>query len=150
MLIMCIFKDAANCYVILESMTYERKYGIILIKWTEWFGEKPVTFPLCPPQIPYGLLWEWTRASPVTGRWPTAEQRHGRDNGDYGHNNYYDYLPSLQGCTLITNNNTLMTFILHCDRYFHWKDVYLCHIVFSCVCKQSVDVAIRTPFTCSM
>lgn len=43
-----------------------------------------------------------------------------------------------------------MTFILHYDRYFCCKDVYLCHIVFSCVCKLSLDVAIRTPFTYSM
>ena len=40
-----------------------------------------------------------------------------RYNGDYGHNNYNDYLHSLQSCTLISNNKTLLTCILNCDRY---------------------------------
>jgi len=35
---------------------------------TEVLGEKPVTVPLCPPQISHGLTWFWTQASAVTGR----------------------------------------------------------------------------------
>jgi hypothetical protein len=32
------------------------------------FGEKTFTMPLCPPQIPHGLAWDWVRASAVKGR----------------------------------------------------------------------------------
>jgi hypothetical protein len=34
----------------------------------KYSGEKPVPVPLCPPQIPYGLTWDRTRASAVSGR----------------------------------------------------------------------------------
>jgi len=30
---------------------------------TEVLGEKPVPFPLCPPQISHGLAWDRTQAS---------------------------------------------------------------------------------------
>ena len=44
-----------------------------LVEWhwqgrTEALGEKPVTVPLCIPQIPHGLTWYWTRVYAVTGR----------------------------------------------------------------------------------
>jgi hypothetical protein len=39
---------------------------------TEVLGEKPVPVPLCPPQIPYGLTRDRTRASAVEGRRLTA------------------------------------------------------------------------------
>jgi hypothetical protein len=39
---------------------------------TEVLGEKPLPVPLCPPQIPHGLTWDWSRASAVSGRWLTA------------------------------------------------------------------------------
>jgi hypothetical protein len=42
----------------------------ILTRETEGLGEKPVVVPHCPPQTPYGLFWERTRAlrgeKPVT------------------------------------------------------------------------------------
>jgi hypothetical protein len=39
---------------------------------TEVLGEKPVTVPLCPPQIPHGLTRDRTWASAVGGRRQTA------------------------------------------------------------------------------
>jgi hypothetical protein len=39
---------------------------------TEELGGKPVSMPLCLPQIPRGLTWMQTRASMVRGRQPTA------------------------------------------------------------------------------
>ena len=39
---------------------------------TEVLGEKPVSMPLCPPQIPHGLTRDRGRASAVTGRRLTA------------------------------------------------------------------------------
>jgi hypothetical protein len=39
---------------------------------TKVLGEKPVAVPLCPPQIPYGLAHDRTRASAVRGRRLTA------------------------------------------------------------------------------
>ena len=39
---------------------------------TEVLGEKPVPVPLCPPQIPHGLIWDRTRSSAVRGRRLTA------------------------------------------------------------------------------
>jgi hypothetical protein len=39
---------------------------------TEVLGEKPVPVPLCPPQIPHGLIRDRTRASAVRGRRLTA------------------------------------------------------------------------------
>jgi hypothetical protein len=39
---------------------------------TEVLGEKPVTVPLCPPQIPHGLSRDRTRASAMWGRLLTA------------------------------------------------------------------------------
>jgi hypothetical protein len=39
---------------------------------TEVLGEKPVSVPLCPPQIPHGLTRDRTRASAVGGRRLTA------------------------------------------------------------------------------
>jgi hypothetical protein len=38
----------------------------------KYSGKKPVTVPLCPPQIPHGLTRDRTRASAVTGRRLTA------------------------------------------------------------------------------
>jgi hypothetical protein len=35
---------------------------------TEKLGEKPVSVPLCPPQIPHGLTRAQTRASAVRGQ----------------------------------------------------------------------------------
>jgi hypothetical protein len=34
---------------------------------TEELGWKPVPVPFCPPQIPHGPTWAWTRASAVRG-----------------------------------------------------------------------------------
>jgi hypothetical protein len=53
-----------------------------LVEWnwqgkTEVLGENPVPVPLCPPQIPHGLTWNWTRASAVRGRRLTACLSHG-------------------------------------------------------------------------
>jgi hypothetical protein len=39
---------------------------------TEVFAEKPVSLPLCPPQIAYGLAWDWTQTFAVTDQWPTT------------------------------------------------------------------------------
>jgi hypothetical protein len=36
--------------------------GMILTGKMKWLREKPVPVPLCPPQIPHGLPWEWTWA----------------------------------------------------------------------------------------
>jgi hypothetical protein len=35
---------------------------------TEVLGEKPVTVPLCSPQISHGLAWDRTRVNTVRGR----------------------------------------------------------------------------------
>ena len=35
---------------------------------TEVLGEKPVTVPLCAPQIPHGLTWYWTHVYAVRAR----------------------------------------------------------------------------------
>jgi hypothetical protein len=35
---------------------------------TEVLGDKPVLVPLCPPQIPKGMVWNRTRAFAGTGR----------------------------------------------------------------------------------
>jgi hypothetical protein len=47
---------------------------------TEVLGEKPVPVPLCPPQIPYGLTRNGSRASAVRGRrltaWAMARRTH--------------------------------------------------------------------------
>jgi len=40
-------------------------------KWqekTEALWENPVALPLCPPQIPHGLVWHWVRALKLRGR----------------------------------------------------------------------------------
>jgi hypothetical protein len=39
---------------------------------TEQLRKKPVSVPLCPPQISHELTWGWTWASAVRGRLPTA------------------------------------------------------------------------------
>ena len=36
------------------------------------WGKKPVPVPLCPPQIPHGLIWDRTRVSAVRGRRTTV------------------------------------------------------------------------------
>jgi hypothetical protein len=38
--------------------------------------ENPVPVPLCPPQIPHGITWDWTKASAVRGRRLTAWASH--------------------------------------------------------------------------
>jgi hypothetical protein len=47
---------------------------------TEVLGEKPAPVPLCPPQIPYGLTRDRTRACAVGGRpltaWAMARTKH--------------------------------------------------------------------------
>jgi hypothetical protein len=48
------------------------EYGA-LVEWywqgkTEVMGGKPVTVPLCPPQISHGLTWDGTLVSAVRGR----------------------------------------------------------------------------------
>jgi hypothetical protein len=40
----------------------------ILTGKTEVLGEKPVSAPLCPPQIPHGLIWDRMRHSAERGR----------------------------------------------------------------------------------
>jgi hypothetical protein len=40
-------------------------------RWNDWQGklkcsEKPVSVPLCPPQIPHDVTWAGTRAASVT------------------------------------------------------------------------------------
>ena len=44
--------------------------------WTMWenwtTGRKTCPSALCPPQIPHGLIWDWTQASTVVGWWLTA------------------------------------------------------------------------------
>jgi hypothetical protein len=40
--------------------------GVILTGDTEALGEKPVTVPLCPPQISDGLTWNQNRTSAVS------------------------------------------------------------------------------------
>ena len=43
---------------------------------TEVLGKKPVSVPLSPQQNQNGLVWDWTRASAVRGRWLTPEAWH--------------------------------------------------------------------------
>ena len=45
---------------------------MILTGDTEVLREKPVTVPLCPPQMSHGLAWDRTRASAVKGKQLTA------------------------------------------------------------------------------
>jgi hypothetical protein len=56
-----------------------------MVEWyiigkTRELREKPVPVPLCPPQIPHGLIWTWTWASTVRGRqltfWAMARLLH--------------------------------------------------------------------------
>jgi hypothetical protein len=52
----------------------------VMEHWWKWnwqgnievLGEKPVPVPLCPPQIPHGLTWNWTRNSAAGSRRLTA------------------------------------------------------------------------------
>jgi hypothetical protein len=46
----------------------ERQWNDIWQGKTEELGDKPVPVPLCPPQIPHGLIRARTRASAVRGR----------------------------------------------------------------------------------
>jgi hypothetical protein len=50
----------------------ENDDGMILTGKTEKLGDKPVSMPLCPPQIPYGLTRARTRDSAVKDRRLTA------------------------------------------------------------------------------
>jgi hypothetical protein len=59
-------------------MCAESHNGIILAAETEEIGEKIVSVPLCPPQIPHILTQARTRASVVTGQQLTREPWHGR------------------------------------------------------------------------
>jgi hypothetical protein len=38
--------------------------------WSTWIN--PVSVSICPPQIPYGLAWDWTQAFMVNGWQLTA------------------------------------------------------------------------------
>jgi hypothetical protein len=46
----------------------ERRGGMIMTGKSRRSPRKPVPVPLCPPQIPHGLIRAWTRASAVRGR----------------------------------------------------------------------------------
>jgi len=50
---------------------------MVLTRETEVLGEKPVTVPLCPPQISHTLTWDRTR-SPACERPATRRISHGR------------------------------------------------------------------------
>jgi hypothetical protein len=47
------------------------------VEW-HWQGKNEVLWVkrilvlICPPQIPYGFVWDWSRASAMTGRRLTA------------------------------------------------------------------------------
>jgi hypothetical protein len=49
----------------------ERTWTIVVMTLTgetDVTGDTPVLVPLCPPQIPEGMVWNRTRASAGTGR----------------------------------------------------------------------------------
>jgi hypothetical protein len=72
---LCLWTAAADGPFVHPQVIYmnmESHDAIILTGKTEELGEKPVQFPLCPPQIPLGLTRERTRPSAVRGRWLTA------------------------------------------------------------------------------
>jgi len=53
-----------------------------LVEWykqgtAEVMGEKFVPVPLCPPQIPHGLTWNYTQASALAGRRTPPPVLHG-------------------------------------------------------------------------
>jgi hypothetical protein len=59
---------AANRSIVHHQMIHELIWsssGMILKGKTKELGEKSVPVPLCPPQIPHGLLWAQTQASAV-------------------------------------------------------------------------------------
>jgi hypothetical protein len=65
-----LFNDLVNCLVYVALVINERVWsigGMILTGETEVLGEKPITVPLCPPQISYGLTWDRTRTFAVRG-----------------------------------------------------------------------------------
>ena len=39
---------------------------------TQVLRERSVSLPLWPPQVPYGMAWNWTGSSAVEARWLTA------------------------------------------------------------------------------
>jgi hypothetical protein len=53
-------------------MTVEYQWNDNWHSNTEVLGDKPVPVPICPPQIPLGRKWDWSRASAVWDRRVTA------------------------------------------------------------------------------
>ena len=78
------FTDAVNCQK-LHSMNgglRRHVYGA-LFEWywqkkTDVLWRKPMPLPVCPPQIPHGLAWDWKQAPAVTDIPQTAQIRTGR------------------------------------------------------------------------
>jgi len=46
--------------------------GTILTGKAEVLRQKPLSVPLCQPQIPHGLIWDRRWAFSPGGQWPTA------------------------------------------------------------------------------
>jgi hypothetical protein len=71
-----LFKHAVQCWDYIVSRRWTNLYPA-LVEWcwqrkTEDLWEKPVVIPLCPPQIPHGLAWDWSWVSAARGRQLTA------------------------------------------------------------------------------
>lgn len=68
-----LFYDTTKCYDYVGG-SWMNGYGASVerqwLRKTEVLGEKPVPVPICPPQRPHALTWDWTLASPTTNRQP--------------------------------------------------------------------------------
>ena len=67
------------CNPVMKMISFFSFFRVMEHRWNEidrgermYFGEKPVPLPLCPSQIPHGLMWDRSRTSGVRGRLLTA------------------------------------------------------------------------------
>jgi hypothetical protein len=70
-----LFNDSANCCGNTASVTGERMWrngGMILSGESRSTGRKPVQESFCLPQIPLGLVWDYTLAPAVRSRQLTS------------------------------------------------------------------------------
>ena len=56
-----------KCYLLL-TVTFTSTGGMIGREKIKGLGQKPVPVPLCPPQIPYGQVRDWSVASSAKGK----------------------------------------------------------------------------------